>query len=575
LTLNSLTVKAGITRTNLYGYRTKGILPSYSSFDEIQRLEDYLIDDLKVGIQRGLLTGFVSEKTESLKVLKEKAGKTEFGAYMSQCRDRAEKDPVRLTKETVPEGLGKEFSGFINYKTTDKISKLKLKRVDEDKWILRPRSEFHGLEWHYPYFCEPHVQNIPGQPPPEQPRFASTASVVFGSLLTYFGVLNKLHSDPKKASLLPELENFSLVHLVDPLLFNEVFDFIENRQGKLTGTHTRLIAFILTLLQPEHGYIWQQPEFGKKLLHPLELTPKQWHKWCDSAAAKIIAKVAELKGDGVFVEKVRDSLKEVKEYIDYIDPKTDNKSPITALRSLAGCIETEIEGIRTKIARYSVTKPGLLKTLYSCEVVLLLVTLLTYVPLRIAMFYKMKYQSGHGKTPNLYKRSNGRWAITFESIEFKNHRFLKTVYDVGIPRCASKKIEHYLENVRPYIDPKDTRDLLFIAVRVEKKEDPKRHKRTERGSDFLQTALKRKTLKHLPKVFGPHAARPLAASFVVLNSKTGNAFKVAADILNDAEDTVKKYYAPLVNEPGSDAYHDLIESIFHDEEDDDGNEGGK
>jgi integrase len=554
LTFSGLAKKAGIAGWALNYYVSANGLPSHSSFDRIQRLEEYLINDLKIGIARGLLTGFVSEKKESLRVLKERAGKTEYGEYMSKCQKKAKEEPIRLGQDNFPKGLGEEYSDYVNFKSTERLSKLGgLKRDPDDDWVLRPRSQYRGPDWQYQYFCEQHPQNIFGQIGIQQRRFSTTAQLLFNCFLTFFGILYVRGYTP---------ETFSMVYLVDSVLFNEVFDFLKKRNGRLTNTHRRWIGFITSLLRPEYGYIWQQPAFGKKLLHtPKQFTPGEWHEWCDASAKAIRVKIAEFKGDRVFIDKVRDSLDNVMEFIDYVDPETGKKSPITAMRTLANGIKTEIEKARRKIERYDTDKRGLKKSLYSLEAALLLVTLLTYAPLRIEMFYQMKYQTGRNKKPNLYQRTDGQWAIRFEWREFKNYRFvIKKRYDVGIPRHASSIIEDYINDVRSYIDPDDKRDLLFIA-------SPSKVKQTDKGSEFLQTLFASKTLLHLDKELGPHAARHLVASHIILN-EPGNGWKIAADVLHDDEETVREHYAILVAEPGSDAYHQMIEPIFNKKKDD-------
>jgi hypothetical protein len=182
------------------------------------------------------------------------------------------------------------------------------------------------------------------------------------------------------------------------------------------------------------------------------------------------------------------------------------------------------------------------------------------------MFYKMTYQKdtehpfkeGPEEKPNLYKRQDGRWAIQFSWREFKNWRYVaKKNYDVGLPDYATDIIQDFINDVRPKIDPNDHRDLLFIA-------SPRKNKQIETGSSFLQALYADVTAKYLKKELHPHSARHLVASSIIFDLSIRNPWQVAADVLHDSEKTVREFYATLVAEPGSDAYHESIADTFGD-----------
>ena len=582
LTMYGLGGKTGLKNFDLRAYLPpNSSIPGNSSLSKIQRLEEYLIDDLKIGISRGTLTAFVPEQRKTLRSIRKSIESSPFGKFISERLAARKKDPIRLNEANFPtEGLGKEFSDFVNYKSTQKISDLGLARDPKWVWILRPRTSFSKPKWWFQYICEPQPQKIPGQPTLTDVRYAPNGTIVFGCLLNYFGVLNNLGYDREK---------FSLVYLCDPVLVGRVLDYLLKLNGKLTTTERGLIAFITQLMTPVNGYVWQQPVFAKKLLekpvlelmaidgklvkvekNPETITKEEWHKWCEEADKEICKKVAKLEGDSDFVEKSRDSLGEVMEFLNEIDPDTGKKNPMLAPRRLADGIKAEIEKLEQRIACYSAPKPGLLQSLYRLETGLLFSVLLSHAPLRVEMYYKMSTKPYLSQKPdgrwvevpaNLYQRPNGQWAIRFPWWEFKNWRHVaKKDYDVGLPPLNAM-IRHFLDDVRPYIDPEDTRKhLLFIAGKS-------RNNQKETRTTFLQSIYSDMTASYMRKeglprkALRPHSGRHFAASKCVLDDpQTG--FKTAADILHDDPETVREFYSILVAEPGSDVYHGMIAGTF-------------
>jgi len=569
----SLARSVDINKNTLLNYGSTLTTPRSTSFSAIERLEEYFIE--KLGIPKGTLTRFVPRYIDERTLRKQFVGQTQFSRTIiaAQKRRREKGGCSSLVEKEINATFASEFAGLTDFKTRVDPSVLGLTR--EDCWTLRPENEYRGSKWHKKYVLSP--DGLSSSP---------AASISFEKMLDFFGVLRDLGAEAKGDSAGPYLSsvitnpaNFSLVYLVDSKILLSVIAEMKKRNGGfLTNRHVMIFKEATALSRTNYGYVYQQPVFATKLPCPenftpeewANLTPEQWNEWCTKERTKINEQLRKYEDSGEIHEDTRDSWEAIQRFIDYVDPETGKRSPITALLTVADSIAERIVWLAEQCKHYP-DKPSLQIELLANERDFFFFSLIACLPLRISMFMKMTYRSRGRKKANLYKRPDGTWAVYFHYLDFKNWRHLKkNNYDVGLPARMTPIIEHWLDfdqkpgqMLRRKCKFFKNSDLVFEPLPTTKKVDDNVTEFDDNVTEFLTAAYQRRMLRvHGGPMVSPHSSRHLVASHIVINSTSGDRFQDAAEVLHEDVKTVRRHYTRLIAETGNQNYHNSLEALI-------------
>lgn len=563
LSYASLAKATNVNISTCFTYINKLRWPDVDSFSRIERLEEFFIENL--GIAKGTLTRFAPQQTkETYKSRRDRSRRKRTAA------ERA-KEEKALKEKDFSATLGSEFAGLTDFKTRVDPSELGLMRHKTGNWNLRPGYECRRPKWQKKYFLSS-----------DGLSYSPTASLRFSRVLGYFGTLKDLGYNPA---------DFSLVYLVDSKIFLSAIVEMKRRNGGiLTRTHQMVFQLSTALSRPQYGYVYQQPAFAAKLPCPenftpeewANLTPEQWKDWCEKERNKINEQLRKYEDNNEIIEGTRDSWKRIQRFIDYVDPDTGRRSPITALLDVADALAERIVYL-TEQCKYHPNNFHLLVELLAHERDFFFFSLIACLPLRISMFVKMTYRERSPEMAkfyrrpdgraNLYKRADGTWAVYFHYLDFKNWRHLaKNNYDIGLPARMTPIIEHWMD-----IDQKLGQMLFRTNKEFFKDSDlvfePLLHLGPNKGdkekivhtvSGVLTVVYQKRMYEvHGGPVVSPHSARHLVASHIVINNTTSSdRFQDAAEVLHEKVDTVKKHYARLIAEPGNQNYHSDLEKLI-------------
>lgn len=497
LLLSGLSKTANVHLSTLFQFTRNVAQPKLSSRPAIERLEVIL------DTPRGALSAFVKNTTRSVySDGMSKRNTTEYARRLTALKAK----PYRLSEQEISIGLAKELKQFLLYKTETIVMPLKRNQP----WRLQPVEKYSGPRWHLQH-CSPDGE-----------RFAATGQKAFNSYVMYFGALKELKYEPAK---------FSFVFMADFSLIKEVVEYMTRRLGCFTTSLEQCLQISQSVLFPEFGYIRQHPEFAGKLPTPVD--PAKWSEWCDQQFSLLRQFFASLKKKSE-IKRTRNPHAIIKEYL-------DRDHPISILFELVA-----------NISQYLEDHPLMLKqSRIALERDLFLVRLLQLQPMRIKMFRDMSYfEDGSG---NLYKRSNGCWAIQFKPGDFKNERgAAQKEYDVPLPEYMWADVERYLREIRPKFN--DPRPLVFVA-------NSSPSKVTDKNTNFLANAFQLRTRQFLDncKGFGPHCARYLVGTDYIKNNPNG--FQVAADVLHDKLETVLEHYVHLKAADGHKFYQAWLSKV--------------
>lgn len=362
---------------------------------------------------------------------------------------------------------------------------------------------------------------------PTAERARATLERILGWML-----LPRDAQDPQMRGLGLSEEETSPMLICDPETCKGFLSFAEARAGCHTQDSIWLIDFLISLLQPKVGFLYQHPEYAAepgmaKLLPTFRVLddddtripisgPKRWTTWCRNC-------IKELQ----FIRRnLRPNLRMGRDPHKMLKPILDLKRPMLALFDLAARMEANIPG--------STYAKRVIATAYRD---LLLLSMLIACPLRIKMFSIMKYRAdGSG---NLSKREDG-WYLSYEPHEFKNTAHAaKDPYDVPLPAHLYDLIEEYLFNQRKHLVGADQSDYVFLRSSQGRPVDVAGPTKPAILSEAIRAAS-RQFLPHFPQ-FAAHAIRHIVATDLVKSDPVGG-LQRAADALVDRIETIRDVY---------------------------------
>jgi integrase len=370
--------------------------------------------------------------------------------------------------------------------------------------------------------------SLPAQRP-EQPvvPFAPNAVCVSYTILTEMleGFLGYLCLDLAAGGFgRTRAEAQTLAWLAVPDAIDGYMSFLQDRSGNLVHAgHTRFARQVINLVQPQTGFLTQQPAYADQL--PQDVRPDDWQATC--AEAKMVA--TEWKQAAV-------------------DKSRDPALPIANLLVLQEPLKPVINAIRELDKQALANPEGSVKeAVYKRDALLL--SLLIVNPLRIRNFVLMSVAPS--RSGYLYQSAT-QYRISIPKSGFKNASSSAVQdYDVGIPAFLSSRIEEYLDIFRPVlIGDKADSGLLFPSRST--------------GGVYATLGLRIQilTARLIPGCpgIGPHAFRHLVATAWL--KKNPNDFLTVAELLNDRLETVMRNYAHLIKDDSLAKHAAQIENLF-------------
>lgn len=342
-----------------------------------------------------------------------------------------------------------------------------------------------------------------------------TAHIRWSFVATFFGFLIRPTELGGKGM---QAKQLSLALLSDANLAVGFIEFKKLRSGRYTGEIERALAFLNSLLRQKTGFLWQQPEYGKRLLEPV---PKEnWQKWCEENSNTLYTIAKGLKKGG------------------HIQKGREPKEPIAAILNEANPIQVLLKMTERMSQQLTLEARHNLVAIRKRNI--LLVKMLISNPLRVHHYSIMSYSKDN--SGNLYQDSTGAWRLRFRPEDFKNQRGAASrEYDVILPGWLYADIQEFLEKYRPNLAHADDSDRVFLPS----KQGGRGKNRTYWQPNKITGCIREITKTFIPGSpgFGAHAFRHIVATDYIKNNPQG--FQVAANILHDRLETVMREYAHI------------------------------
>jgi hypothetical protein len=344
------------------------------------------------------------------------------------------------------------------------------------------------------------------------------------------------------------------------LVENFVTEFKKLRSfDKYNNGHILFLNIVTSLLRPESGYLYLNPQFALKI--GLKGNPEEWQEKCVDTRNRLL----EIAKD---IQHAKDSGS--KEFRKGRDPK----EPIVDILALPNPLTALMDLLSVMLSDLNTYSSGTRKAVFFRDI--LLMTLLIANPLRIRMFSIMKFDR------NLICKDDGSWWILFKREDFKNRRSLPSDYEVLVAPEIIPLIERYKEEFRPFLFGAEESDYVFLRESSPRAEKAKAKKPKAKKPKSLIYKVKQilediyiltpkvlserisiQTKKYMPLSpgFRSHAFRHIVATNIIKNNPE-NGFFLASKVLHDKLETVEDNYAHLKTHEFFDPYNRFISGFF-------------
>ena len=495
LSLKLLADQSGVSVASLRRWR-QGVLPTNRSLPSLRRLERFL------ALPEGQLVDFIDKKIGGST---ETTTSAKTFAYREHVKDLS-KTPYRLKDASEP--LRVSWRAFLEYKSS--VLTFDFKRNGRGRWNpspLHPGLDQVAKKW---FAFNDLGEHVP------------SANLNWGYTSSFFGWLTKYSGRTTSVD--------TIAWLADPAALTGYIKWLLKRSHQQPNTgHVTFVAFILSLMHPETGYLTQNKDLRLSLPNPA--SEEQWSQMCSQSFTQLKGYKRQLQREAKKSRDPRDAVEHIISLPDPLLALQDMRNRLRANRPTAGTFQEAIWGRD-----------------------LALISLMLCSPLRAKNLKHLKYHSS--KELHLRKKSNGTWELYVPKEEFKNvdGAAKDRDYRIELDSAIYRDLEAYLTHFRPMLLNGNTSvtDLLFVTQERGPKNLPwhSLNRRIE--------ALTKRYLMRCPGV-GPHTIRHLIATAII--KKTGE-FNTAALVLHDREETVRKHYAHLLTEDGNTRYRSLFPSLF-------------
>jgi len=306
-----------------------------------------------------------------------------------------------------------------------------------------------------------------------------------------------------------------------------IYNFLQFKRGRTylgrynTSTYT-FLAFCLSLLRPDTGFLWQSTSLGARL--PVPVPAADWHGWCERHRSVLASTWKDLMSEDEF-KKTRDPFEPIRSII------INNQHPLDVLFEFADAYEADAP-LRHASQHHKAVH---YQTLF-------LIKFTTLIPLRAFNLSVMTWRPDG--TGNLYQKPDGTWWVRFNPSYFKNHKggAKGRPFDVPLHPSLWPYVEEFLFTHRPHLLGAAACDYVFRPGVTRKVSETRDAGRAVEVS-FLSARMLRITQQYIPDCpgFGIHAFRHLVATEYIKNNPAG--YAIAAAILHDLEETVRRNYA--------------------------------
>jgi len=354
---------------------------------------------------------------------------------------------------------------------------------------------------------------------------AEKVQILFSRLFGWM-VLSDQAEDPCMRGLGLKVSDLSFASIVDIKLLVGYLEFKKNRVSNYNNGTIHFITVVSSLIHPENGFLTQ--DLSNKYSRKFESNNLgiSWKSRCkvthESLALlrkQILPHVVKTRDPGV-----------------QLRPLLEEESPILQLHTMNQVALAEfrdyVQGIKEVNHKAALAFRDLLMS-----------SLLTSHPLRVKNLRWLNYSKDNAG--QLRQRQDGSWWLDIPKEYFKNQKGAAKDMDyiVKVAGHLWPLIEEYIDKYRPLIAQTES-DVFFVRS----------SKGQGKPCDVLSTmaiydALRSYTAKYCPinmsEGFGPHGYRHIVATDYLKSHPYG--VDVAAAVLHDKPETVRKEYAHLLN----------------------------
>jgi integrase/transcriptional regulator with XRE-family HTH domain len=501
--------RAAVTETTLSSWRSGQSRPSKCSLPTVHRLEEIL--NLSFGVLAAKLPKVLLGDAGRIR-----AGTTGYRKHLGEVRR------FQYILKGFPPNLQSEWDDiFLFYTDVAWLKTHGLKR--NSKWRIREHDN-----------CCPTADRVHYQ---------------LGEFMGYL-CLPPNDDDPRRRGEGFLREELTLALLSDSDLIYNFLQFKRERTylRRYNSSTYNFLTLCLALLRPETGFLWQSPKLGARLRVPV--TEDAWHKWCEQHRGVLMATRKELVRENE-IKKTRDPFEPLRAII------VNNQHPLSVLFNLADAYEAD-------------APPRLASALRKAEHYqnLFLIKFATLIPLRAFNLSVMTWR-GDG-TGNLYQQTDRTWWVRFDPSYFKNETGAAKdrPFDVPLHPTLWPYVEAFLFTHRPNLLGASSCDYVFRFARTRKTAT---HPLADQpvGRNFLWRQVFRLSQRYIPDCpgFGVHAFRHLVATEYIKNNPAG--YAIAAAILHDREETVRKNYAWVMPADKFGFWNDYVSTLLRAREEED------
>jgi len=411
-------------------------------------------------------------------------------------------DPYAIPETDISPELLHEWREFFRYKTAVHS---RLKRARRSVWRCLPKEK---------------LATKLGAAAQVGDSGCVTAQMTFGQIRRFLGFLCRPTSEDGMG--FSKADVMTLAWLAVPEAVNAYLEFLTRRSaGIIHRGQKNFASLICSLTTRDHGYLYQQPRFAKRL--PAQFSSDSFEMMCEETYA--LAREWKDKATGM---------------------SRNPEEPIRALLALSEPLTPVFRAIRSLDEQAASAAPGSLDEAVHKRNALLL-SMLVANPLRRQNYVLMTYaEDGSG---NLYRRQDG-WRLRFEASDFKNERgAAKKAYDAPLPRDISARIEEYLREFRPRL-LKNNPTALWVF--------PSRRGTLWENISKQVEDLTRRLIPETPG-FSPHAFRHLVPTDYL--RKHPNDFPTVAQLLHDRLETVMAVYAHLRQDDSFGRWQEHLQNV--------------